>query len=592
VTPEPIPELPESTYILLGALCDELARCGMRVACTSPGSRNTPVILSLVGTEQIRCFSHIDERCAGFFAVGAAKASGLPVAVTCTSGTAAAELVPAVTEAWHAHVPLIVLTADRPAQLRDLRAGQAIDQIKLYGGAVKWFSEVELPPAERAGVRWIRQLACRAYWTALEGPAGPVHLNLPLREPLTLTEPLAARRIPPGRADGGPWIRVGRRGERPTTAPPRLLDPRTVIVAGRVEHDASLQHRVTALAERLRIPVLADGMSACRTGPTAIATYDLLLRDPDLARRLTPAQILRFGDLPTSKPLRGWLASLDPDIRQLIVDPEGAWPDPDGVAEEIWSGDPIALIDSLERDGPPAADWLARWTDADDAAGAALRHGLVGDGDGDGDAGDGDAGGELSEPLVAARLGEWLGPEVTLFVAASMPIRDVELYLPARVPLPRVLSNRGANGIDGTISSAFGVAGAGEGPVVLLIGDVALLHDLGGLLAARRLHLELTIVVLNNDGGGIFDFLPVSDSGGDAFVEHISTPHGVSLDHVAALFDLRYLLPGTEAELHAAVSGAVGSGGVTLIEVCTERAANLALHRRLAERGLAAVGRG
>jgi 2-succinyl-5-enolpyruvyl-6-hydroxy-3-cyclohexene-1-carboxylate synthase len=569
-------EPPESTYILLGALCDEFARCGMRVACTSPGSRNTPVILSLVGSERIRCFSHIDERCAGFFAVGAAKASAVPVAVTCTSGTAAAELAPAVTEAWHAHVPLIILTADRPAELRDLRAGQAIDQIKLYGGAVKWFSEVELPPADAAGVRFMRQLACRAYWTALQGPAGPVHLNLPLREPLTLAEPLDHRQLSTGRADGEPWVRVESGRGRAASVPSGLLDPRTVIVAGRVERDDSLQDRVTALAGRLRIPVLADAMSACRIGSTAIATYDLLLRDPELATPLVPAQILRIGDLPTSKPLRSWLASLGGATRQLIVDPERAWPDPDGVAQEIWSGDPIALVDSLERDGPPAADWLSRWTVADDAATAALRDGVA-------------QTGELSEPLVAARLGEWLGPDVTLFVAASMPIRDVELYFPARAPLPRVLSNRGANGIDGTTSSAFGVAGAGEGSVVLLIGDVALLHDLGGLLAARRLGLELTIVVLNNDGGGIFDFLPVSESGGDAFAEHISTPHGTSMDRVAALFDLRHVTPHTETELHAAVSDGIGSGEVTLIEVRTDRAANLALHRRLAIAGLAAV---
>ena len=175
------------TYRLLRALCDELARCGLHHACTSPGSRNTPILLSLVREPRIRCWSHLDERCAGFFAVGAAKASGTPVAMTCTSGTAAANLVPAVVEAYWARVPLIVLTADRPAELRDVGAGQAIDQLKLYGDAVKWFSEVELPPTANEGaVRWIRQLACRAYWTAVDGRPGPVHLNLPLREPLIL----------------------------------------------------------------------------------------------------------------------------------------------------------------------------------------------------------------------------------------------------------------------------------------------------------------------------------------------------------------------------------------------------------------------
>jgi 2-succinyl-5-enolpyruvyl-6-hydroxy-3-cyclohexene-1-carboxylate synthase len=189
-----VPDPPHTveTHRHLRAFVDELVRCGMREACTSPGSRNSPLVLSLVRDERLRCFSHIDERCGGFFAVGAAKGSGRPVAVTCTSGTAAAELAPAVVEAHWARVPLIVLTADRPAQLRDVGAGQAIDQIKLYGDAVKWFCEVELPPRlTAASMRWVRQLACRAYWTALEGRPGPVHLNVPLREPLVLSEPLS-----------------------------------------------------------------------------------------------------------------------------------------------------------------------------------------------------------------------------------------------------------------------------------------------------------------------------------------------------------------------------------------------------------------
>jgi 2-succinyl-5-enolpyruvyl-6-hydroxy-3-cyclohexene-1-carboxylate synthase len=195
------------TYRLLRALGDELARCGMRDACTSPGSRNTPILLSLAREPRIRCWSHIDERCAGFFAVGAAKAGHRPVAVTCTSGTAAANLLPAVVEAYWARVPLIVLTADRPAELRDVGAGQAIDQIKLYGDAPKWFVEVELPPeADDSAMRWIRQLACRAYWTAAEGRPGPVHLNLPLREPLILDQPLEPEVDAPGRAGARPWV--------------------------------------------------------------------------------------------------------------------------------------------------------------------------------------------------------------------------------------------------------------------------------------------------------------------------------------------------------------------------------------------------
>ena len=522
-----------ATHRLLRALVDELARCGMREACTSPGSRNTPIVLSLVREPRLRCYSHIDERCAGFFAVGAAKAGGRPVAVTCTSGTAAAELMPAVVEAHWARVPIILLTADRPAELRDVGAGQAIDQIKLYGDAAKWFCEVELPAqVDAAAMRWIRQLACRAYFTALEGRPGPVHLNLPLREPLILTAPLAPETEFPGRPEGRRWVGRGPLQDWKDDFPSRTVAPRTVIVAGRVEFDERLEPGLSALAERIGAPVLADALSAARGGPTAIATYDLLLRDAALAGSLAPDCVIRVGDLPTSKPLRAWLAGLDPGVRQILVDPHASWQDPDGVVQEIWAREPVHQLQMLRLSRPPDRDWLGAWTTADAAATAALQTALATSGD-------------LSEPLVARRLGEWLAPETTLFVAASMPIRDVELYLPARAPLPRVLSNRGANGIDGTVSSAFGAAAVGDGPVVLLIGDVALLHDLGGLLAARRLGLKLTIVVLNNDGGGIFHFLPISGEG-DAFENHVATPHGVSLQRAAAMFELDYVRPDSE----------------------------------------------
>jgi 2-succinyl-5-enolpyruvyl-6-hydroxy-3-cyclohexene-1-carboxylate synthase len=569
----PDPSYSVDQHRMLRALVDELARCGMREACTSPGSRNTPIVLSLVREPRLRCFSHIDERCAGFFAVGAARASGRPVAVTCTSGTAAAELMPAVVEAHWGRVPLIVLTADRPAELRDVGAGQAIDQVKLYGDHAKWFRELELPPVLDAdAMRWIRQLACRAYWTALEGPPGPVHLNVPLREPLVLGEPPVPEPAAlAGRSGGRPW--VGRLAPFEGTAPPQFmtLPPRSVLVAGRTEDDDDLAPEIAAFAERLGVPVLADPQTRAREGATAIATYDLLLRDPSITARLTPQHVLRIGDLPTSKPLRAWLAALPSEVGQTLANPFAGWQDPAGVVDRIFPGQPARLLRALECAPDPA--WLAAWRDADDTAAAALTATLA-------------AEGGLSEPLVARRLGEWLDTATTLFVASSMPIRDIELHLPAREPLPRVLSNRGANGIDGTISAAFGAAAARpEHPVVLLIGDVALLHDIGGLVAARRLGLELTIVALNNDGGGIFHFLPVSGEGA-AFEEHVATPHGLSLERVAALFELDYVSARAEQELHRALDAAAGSGRVTLIEVRTDRAENLALHRRLADAAL------
>jgi 2-succinyl-5-enolpyruvyl-6-hydroxy-3-cyclohexene-1-carboxylate synthase len=560
------------THLLLRALCDELGRCGMRHACTAPGSRNSPIVVSLVRERRITCWSHIDERCAGFFALGAAKTSGRPVAVTCTSGTAAANLAPAVIEAREARVPLIVITADRPAELRDVGAGQAIDQLKLYGDAVKWFVEVEPPDASPASLRWIRQLACRAYSSALAGRPGPVHLNLPLREPLVLDGPLPADPLP-ARSSGEPWVRPV---PRPAVAhaPGRIeVPPRGVIVAGRLEHDGD-GARPGETAARLGWPLLADPLSGARHASAAIATYDVLLRDPGFAQRARPEMVVRVGDLPTSKPLRAWLASLD-GVRQLAIDPDGTWQDPDAVVSERDDRDPGPALEALTPDARPDSNWSATWRAADDAAAATLAATL---------------GVELSEPAVARTLGTVLGPEVALFSAASMPIRDLELYLPARTPLPRVLSNRGANGIDGTVSSAFGVAAAGDRPVVLLIGDVALAHDLGGLLAARRLGLELTIVVLNNDGGGIFHFLPISGNT-DAFERHIATPHGLRFEHAAALYGLAHERPVTTSELRSALERSVGSGQTTIIEIATERNENVALHRRLADAALAAIPR-
>ena len=314
-------------YLLLRALCDELARCGVEHACTSPGSRSTPIVLSLVREPRIDCWSHIDERCAGFFAVGAAKASGRPVAITCTSGTAAANFVPAVIEAWHARVPMIVLTSDRPPELREIGAGQTIDQLKLYGDAVKWFFEVGVHEATPERLRWIRTLACRAYWTAATGRPGPVHLNFATPGAAGARSRLCPRTLT-GRAGGRPYVGFDRPRQ---SSPPGGSHPfgRVVIVAGRDERDPTAAADLADFCAKAGIPLLADPLSGARRGPAAIAHYDLLLRDPEFAAEHRPQFVLRVGDLPTSKPLRAWLAGLD--AAQIAIDPDDAWHDPDSV---------------------------------------------------------------------------------------------------------------------------------------------------------------------------------------------------------------------------------------------------------------------
>jgi 2-succinyl-5-enolpyruvyl-6-hydroxy-3-cyclohexene-1-carboxylate synthase len=583
------------TYVLLRAFVDELTRCGMRAACTSPGSRSAPLVLSLAREPRLRCYSHVDERCSGFFALGLAKASGLPVAVACTSGTAAAELLPAAIEAREARVPLLLLTADRPAELRENGAGQAIDQLKLFGSAAKWFFEVGVHEAGAEQLRWMRTLACRAYWSTLEGRPGAVHLNFPLREPLVGEE-----QLPPdasARADGAPFVR---RAPSSAVAASPEVDPtlrelvagarRGVLIAGRHERDTPLGQAASAFAQVAGWPLLADPLSGARRGEAAIAHYDALLRDSTFAAAVAPDLVVRVGDLPVSKPLRSWLAALG-GVTQVALDPEAAWQDPASVLTHSLALEPAGALQALStwiagagaQRAAAEEDWLASWHSADERAAEAIV-GVLG-------------GGELSEPAVAAELGVLLPAQATLFVASSMPVRDIETFWPVRPDPPRVLCNRGANGIDGTVSSAFGAAAAGPGPVVLLIGDVSLAYDIGGLLAASRLGLKLTIVLLDNDGGGIFDFLAVSGASMalagdptagqetadvDIYTRHIATPTGLDFAQAAALYGLEHEPAATTSELRAALERALAPDAPsTIVHGRTSRADNVELHRAI-----------
>ncbi|MGZ6695625.1 MAG: 2-succinyl-5-enolpyruvyl-6-hydroxy-3-cyclohexene-1-carboxylic-acid synthase [Solirubrobacteraceae bacterium] len=532
------------THLLLRAFVDELARQGLAGACTSPGSRSTPIVLALARHGELPVWSHVDERTAGFFALGVAKQTGRPAAVACTSGTAGAHYLPAVIEAHEARIPLVVLTADRPPELREVGAGQTIDQLKLYGSAAKWFFEVGTHPATAERLRWVRGLAARAVAEATGGRPGAVHLNFPLREPLVPGGPLPPPGDPPRR-------RVRR------AAPPTAIEldpgPRAVIVAGRHERDDGLAAALPEAAAALGAPLLADPLSGARRGPAAIAHYDALLRDERFAAAPDPAVVVRIGDLPTSKPLRRWLARLD--AHQIAFDPESARQDPDGVIDEVLDADPAEWARAYASSGRADSPWLAEWRAADRAAAEAIDRAL---------------GDELSEPGVARALAALSG-KVTVFTASSMPIRDVETFWPARDRPPRVLAHRGANGIDGTIAAAYGAAAAGA-RVVLHIGDVALAHDLGALLTGMRLGLAITIVLVDNAGGGIFDFLPVATQT-DAFETHVATPTGLQAERVASLFGLEYERVTSLDQLREAPG--------TLLHVRTDRPRNVALHREV-----------
>jgi 2-succinyl-5-enolpyruvyl-6-hydroxy-3-cyclohexene-1-carboxylate synthase len=560
------------TFAPIQALVDELARCGMEHAVTCPGSRNAPIALTLAAEERIRSHSVIDERSAGFVALGIAKATRKPVAITCTSGTAAANLMPAVAEAHEARVPLIVLTADRPPELREVGAGQAIDQVKLYGSAAKWFVEVGSHEPSRETAVHFRSLACRAWFTALGRRPGVVHLNMPLREPLAPAPEELDGSVWQGRPDGRPWTVVAEQEAlRPDDPSMDVVAdlraaPRGAIVCGPSNED--LVPGAVALAAVTGWPILADALSGLRCGghdrSHVIAHYDVMLRDERFAREHRPDLVVRMGDTPTSKPLRAWLA----DARQLVVDPDGAWHDPTRGAETVvhegaeWA---VAVATRLVADLPDdehqaRPPWLESWLAAEALVPPAL-----------------DDAPDPFEPKVYAALADALPEGAAVYVASSMPVRDVEAFFPSTDRRIELLANRGANGIDGTVSSAAGAALAREDRAYLLTGDLALLHDIGGLISARRLGVELTIVCVNNGGGGIFDFLPVAQSADAALYEqHIATPAGVDLSRVAALVDMPHRPVSTPDEVRAAVAEGPG-----LVEVRTDRARSVALHREL-----------
>ena len=549
------------TYAPLQALADELVRCGMTHAVTCPGSRNAPLIYALAETEGLDAVSVLDERAAGFLALGLAKASGRPVAVTCTSGTAAANLMPAVVEAYEARVPLIVLTADRPPELRETGAGQAIDQIKMYGSAAKWFVEVGNHEPGRDTAVFHRALACRAWATAAGGRPGPVHLNFPLREPLAPAHEELAEDDWVGRPDGKPWVEVW--------APPAsgaaglatgIAHPQAVLVCG-PGTDVAAVEPVAALAAATGWPILAEPTSGLRCGAHdrshVVAHYDVLLRDEAWADAHLPRLAIRIGDTPTSKPLRAWLARTD----QVVLDPYATWHEPTRTAQWIAAADPALTCAELADmiDVPENPAWLEAWREADELVPPALTEAD-----------------DPLEPKVWAALATSLPEAATVWVSSSMPIRDVETFFPSVSNPIRFLANRGANGIDGVVSSAAGAALAAGGRAWLLTGELAVLHDIGGLLAASRAGAELTIVCANNGGGNIFDFLPLAQHGaGATFEEHVITPSGIDFSQVAALAGMEHRAATTPDEVRAA---AAEPG---LVEVRTDRAGNVRGHREV-----------
>jgi len=567
-------------------LLEALVTAGVREMCLCPGSRSTPLAVAAAAVPALRVRVHMDERAAAFFALGLAKATRSAVALVCTSGTAAANFLPAVVEASFARVPLVVLTADRPPELRDWGAPQTIDQVRLFGSHVRWFAELPVPEPTRALLHHARAVGARAVAVALEDPRGPVHLNLPYREPL---EPVriesdvdALAGHDPGTLPTQPRV-IAPRPVPPATLVERLAAEirhvrRGVLAVGPQDDDPALPEALARLARAACWPLLADGASQLRTGPYAAeapvcGAYDAILRHEPFAAAHVPQLALRFGPPLTSQAANRWLER-SPETELRLIDPAAAFLDPSHRAAEVLCIDPVAfchaVAERLEARPPVGiGTWLDSLLAAERVAQSALAAALG-------------AEPTLYAPAVVRALAEALPDGAALFVSNSMPIRDVDGFLAPGPRQLRVLSNRGANGIDGIASSALGAAAGIDGPVALLTGDLAFLHDVGGLLAAKRYGLSLVCVVVNDDGGGIFSYLPIAEFGEAVhFEERFTAPHGVDLARVTALAEGVHMRVRRPGELALALKQSVGAHGLRVIELAILRDAQVAHHRVL-----------
>ena len=561
---------PNASTAFATVLVDELVRHGVTDAVVAPGSRSTPLALAFSADDRVRVHVRIDERSAAFLAVGLIRGSDRPVPVVCTSGTATAHFHAAVLEADQSRLPLLVLTADRPPELRGVGANQTIDQVSLYGSSVRWSCDAGVPEARAESVRYWRSLVSRAVGTARGhsgGPAGPVHLNLPFREPLAPVDdgigfPFALD----GRADTMAWTSSGRAGTHVPADLARAVESasRGVLIAG----DGLTAADVTALvefAERSGWPVIAEPHSNARRPGIAVVGTDALLRDEDFRRRHTPDLVVVAGRVGLSRAVLGWLA----EQPHVVVDRDGSWSDPNRSAAAVHRCDVSAFAELTGRAG---TEWLPGWRGAGELVAEAMDRIL-------------DASDELTEPRVARDLAAALPDGAALVTASSMPIRDLDLTMRPRNGLT-VVANRGVSGIDGFVSTAQGFASASGAVTWALTGDLSLLHDVNGLAVDRP--ADVTYVVLNNNGGGIFSLLPQAGVVEPQTFERLfGTPHHVDLAAIAAAYGVNHTSAATASDLAHEMSKR--PKGLSIVEVTTDRAANATLHNRLRQAASGAV---
>ncbi len=564
ISPAPTQENPSATWADL--FVDELARGGLRDVCIAPGSRSTPLTLAFFNHPRIAIHRHLDERSAAFFGLGLALAGDRPVALLCTSGTAAANFYPAIIEAYMSQVPLLVMTADRPPELRHSGANQTIDQVKMFGDHVLWAVDAGLPedsPPDIA-LRNLRTMAARALAVADGFRKGPVHLNFPFRRPL---EPADSREWRARhRADDGESRRPFTRIERGTIRPsPRqlnellaLLDQneRGLIICGPRSPSGDFAHAVAQLGIQCGYPVLADALSGVRFGPhiegaPICGAYETFLQNADRLPR--PELILHFGAAPVSSRLNGYLAGCD-TAQHIQIRESGVWADGNHRTNYFLQLDPIDLcLSAADRlHGRRQSSWLAAWLQMETRTWAAIDEAMQG---------------REFDGAIVAELVNLLPKDSLLLAGNSLPVRHVDQYARPLKKSLQVFANRGASGIDGNVSTGLGLAAGFKKPVTVLTGDITFYHDSNGLFALKEAGFTtVTFVVLNNNGGGIFRRLPIAEFE-PPFQELFQVPHSLDLSGLAAAYGLAYENPANAADLRTLMGAAGRTGGARLIEM-------------------------
>jgi 2-succinyl-5-enolpyruvyl-6-hydroxy-3-cyclohexene-1-carboxylate synthase len=564
-------------------LVSELVASGIESVCVAPGSRSTPLTVAFAAHHGVETYSVLDERSAAFFALGRGRRTGEPTPVVSTSGTAAVNFHPAVVEASQSGVPLLVLTADRPAELRDSGANQTIDQGRLYGDAIRWYRELPEPAPEPRRIRSLRVAAARAVSKTTGTDPGPVHLNVPVAKPLEpvavpgdVPEELGERAPLAAEGRDGPFVRTSQGRPTPDEA---ILEElagavseaeRGLVVAGPRDPDRDVATAVRELVDTTGWPLLADPLSGLRFGP-AVADlpvcggYDAYVDRVDWP---DPELVVRLGASPTSKALRRYLRNSD--ARQVVVDAAGDWPEAEFTATDHVVADPAAVASGLAARVSSRAS--GEWRDRFEAA--EREHWAVVDAGADE---------RLFEGAVLAAAVREAPNPATLFVSNSMPVRDCDRFGRPRDADLTVLGNRGASGIDGITSSALGAGSADADPLVLVTGDLAFYHDMNGLLSVQRCDVDATIVVVNNDGGGIFHMLPIEQFD-PPFTEQFRTPHGLDFEHAADLYGLAFDRFERLASFESAYRKSVRSEGTQVLEVAVDAERSHRFRDELADR--------